>query len=88
MMMPMFAPRMHPGCFQAITLLEDCFSNDKLALTAELKQEVPIVITVTNAGTTKHSFPGHRDPPNSIIEVFKYQCLIICRSVVQMSALI
>ena len=83
--MPMFGPRMHQGCFQMIFLLDDCICHGKLALSAELEQEVSIFITATNVIPTKDSFPGHRVPPNSSIEVAKYQNLVICKSVVQMS---
>ena len=54
--LPMLGPRMHPACFQAIFLLEDCVRNGKCALTAELEKEATIVITVTNAVSTKHSY--------------------------------
>ena len=33
--MPMFGPRKHPGCLQAIFLPEDCVGNGELALSAE-----------------------------------------------------
>ena len=50
---------MHQGCFQAIFLEEECIRNGELALSAELEQEAPIAITVTNAVPTKDSFPGN-----------------------------
>ena len=56
--MPMFGPRMHLSCFQTIFMLEENVHNGKMALGAELKQEAPIVITVTNAVPIKDFFPG------------------------------
>ena len=77
---------MHPGCIQAIILLEDCISNGELALSAELEQEATIVMTVTNAVPSKDSFPGNCVPHNSSSEVALFQDLIICKSFVQISA--
>ena len=57
-MMPMFRLWMHPGCCDAIFLMKDCVGNGESALSAELEQEAPIVITFTNAMPTKDSFPG------------------------------
>ena len=48
-----------PGCSQAIFLLEDWVRYDELVLSAELKQESPIVVTVTKAVPMTDSFPGH-----------------------------
>ena len=56
--MSLFGPKMHPGCFQAIFLLDDCTRNGVLALGTELVHVAPIVIAVTNAMPTKDSFPG------------------------------
>ena len=53
--MPMFGPKMHPWCFQAIFLWEDSVRNGKLALSAALKQEAPIIITATYAVPTEDS---------------------------------
>ena len=52
----MFRPRMHPSCFQAIFLSEDCIGNSELVLRAVLKQKAPIVITLTNAVPTNDFF--------------------------------
>ena len=82
----MYGRRMRPTCFEAIFLLEDWIRNDKLALSAELKQKAPIVVIDTNAVLTKDSFPGHWVPPNTSIEAAKYQDLIICRNIAKMSA--
>ena len=32
----MLRPTMHPGCFQIVSLLEDCVCNGELLLRAEL----------------------------------------------------
>ena len=84
--MPMFWPRIQPGCFQAIFLLEDCARYCKMALCAELMQEASIVITVTSSLLTMDSFPCHWDHPNSSIDVAMYQDLITCMSVAKRSA--
>ena len=76
---------MHPGSFQAVFLLKDCVGDDKLALCAELEQEVPIVITITNAMSSKDSLPHLTVLPNSSIEVAKDKDLVIFRSVVRES---
>ena len=59
--MPMLRRRMHPSCFHAVFLLEDCISNGELVLGAEasIEQEASIVIIVANAVPTKDSFTGH-----------------------------
>ena len=67
----MFRPRVHPGGFQAVFLLEGCVGDGELVLCAELEQEAPVVVTVTNAVSSKDSFPGLRIPPNSSVEVAK-----------------
>ena len=33
----MFGPRMHPGCFKSVLLLEDGVGDDKLQLSAKLQ---------------------------------------------------
>ena len=50
---PMLGPRMHPSCFQAIFLSEDCIRNRDLVLSANLEQVSPIAITVAKAAPTK-----------------------------------
>ena len=79
----MFGQRMYPGFFTAIFLLDDCIGNGELALNAELEQEMPIVITVTNAVPPKDLFSGHSVPPNSSIKVTKNQDLIIYKRIVK-----
>ena len=68
---------MHPGCLQAIFLLEDGFRNVVLALSAKLEQSAPIFITVTNAVPSKDSFPGYCVHPHSSVEIAKYHDLVI-----------
>ena len=82
----MFRPRVHPGGFQAVFLLEGCVGDGELVLCAELEQEAPVVVTVTNAMSSKDSFPGLRIPPNSSVEVAKDEDLAVFRGVVQESA--
>ena len=57
--MQMLKSRMHPGCFQAIFLLENCVRNGELKVSAEFKQDTPIVITVANAVPITGAFQGH-----------------------------
>ena len=52
----MFGPRMHPGCFKSVLLLEDGVGN-KLLLSTKLQQQAPVVVAVTNV-SAKYSFPG------------------------------
>ena len=82
----MFLPRVHPGSFQAVFLLKDCVVDDKLVLCAELEQEAPIVVTVTNAMSSEDSLPGLTVLPNSSVEVAKDKDLVGFTSVVQESA--
>ena len=67
----MFVLRMHPGCLQTILLLEDGVGDDKLLLRAELQQQAPVVIAVSNAVSAKYSFPGNCVLAHSSIEVTK-----------------
>ena len=57
--MPMFGPRTHQNCYQAIFLLEDCNGNAKLVLSAKLEQELPIIIAAKNAVPTKEFLSDH-----------------------------
>ena len=50
-------------------------------LCAERKQEAPIVVTVTNAVSSKDSLPGLRVLPNSTVEVAKVEDLVVFRDV-------
>ena len=77
---------MYPGCIQVIFLLEDCVRNGEMELSAELVKEAPNVTSDINAVPTNDSFPYQCVPRHTSIEVAKYQDLIICRNVVQMSA--
>ena len=81
----MFGSRVHPVCFQAVFLLEDCVGNDELMLCTEFEQEAPIVITVPNALSSKDSFPGLGVPPNSSVKVANNEDLVTCRGVIQES---
>ena len=56
--MPILGPKMHPGCFQAILLLEYCIGNSNWALSAELEKEAPIVIAVAIDVPINDSLPG------------------------------
>ena len=76
----MFRPRVHPGGFQAVFLLEGCVGDGELVLCAELEQEAPVVVTVTNAVSSKDSFPGLRIPPNSSVEVANGRRIDMMRS--------
>ena len=77
---------MNPGGFQAVFLLEDCVGDGELVLCAELEQEAAVVVTVTNAMSSKDSLPGLRVLPNSSVEVAKDEDLVVFRGVVQDSA--
>ena len=77
---------MHPGSFQAVLLLKDCVGDDKLVLCAELEQEAPIVVTVTDTMSSEDSLPRLTVLPNSGVEVAEDKDLVVFRSVVQESA--
>lgn len=49
--MPMFGPRMHPGGFETVLLLEDGVGDDEFLLIARLQQQAPVVFAVTNGVT-------------------------------------
>ena len=76
----------HPGCFQAVFLLEDRVGNDELVLCTELEQKVPVVVTVPNAVSSEDSSPGLGVPLNSCVKVANNEDLVDCRGVVQESA--
>ena len=78
---PMFGPRMYPGCFKSVLFLGDGVGEDKLLLSAMLQQQVPVVVAVTNAMSAKYSFPGIYILANSCIEITKDYHLVICRGV-------
>ena len=73
-------------CLGFAILLEGCVGDGELVLCAELEQEAPVVVTVTNAVSSKDSFPGLGIPPNSSVEVAKDEDLVVFRGVVQESA--
>ena len=56
--LPMFGPKMHPGCLKSVHLVEDGIGEDKLMLSAKLQQQEPFVVGVTDAVSAKYSFPG------------------------------
>ena len=77
---------MQPGCLQTVLLLKDGVDDDQLLLRAQLQQQAPIVIAVSNAMSTKHSFPGSCVLAHSGIEVAKDYHLIICRGALEEAA--
>ena len=82
----MFGPRMHPGCFKSVLLLEDGVGDDKLLLSAKLQQQAPIVIVVANATSAKYYFPGICILAHSSIEITKDYNLVICRGALETAA--
>ena len=55
----MFGPRMHAPCFQTVPLLEDGAGDDQFPLRANLQQQTPLTIAVTNAVPAKYAFLGN-----------------------------
>ena len=55
---PIFGPRMHPGCFKSVLLLEDGVDDDNVLLSVELQQQTLVVVAITNALSPKYFFPG------------------------------
>ena len=74
----MFEPRMHPGCFMHVILLEYGVGDDKLPRSAKLRQKAPVVIAVTNTVSATYSFPGICILAHSSIEITKYYPLVVC----------
>ena len=83
---PMFGPRMHPGCFKSVFLLEDGVGDDKWLLSAKLQQQTPVVVAVTNAIFVKYSFLGMCILAHSSIETTKDYRLIVCRGALKRAA--
>lgn len=83
--MPMFEPRMHPGCFKIVFLLEDGVDNVKLMLSAKLQLQGPVFIAATNAVSEKYSFPGICNLANSGIETAKNSHIFVCRGALERS---
>ena len=81
--MPVFRPRVHPGCFQTIFLLEGSVSDDEMLLCAEFQQKASVVIAISNAVFPKDSFPGLCILTHSGIEITKDYHFIISRGVLQ-----
>ena len=77
--------RLHPASFKAVFLVKDCVGDGKSVLCAELEQEAPIIVTVTNTVSSKDSLPGFRVLPNSSVEVAKDKDLVVFRNVDQES---
>ena len=77
---------MHPGCFQTVFLLEDGVCDDELLLCAELQQQVPIVIAVSNPMAAEYPFPGVCIFAHSGTEIAKYYDLVICRDALEKAA--
>ena len=76
---PMFRPRMHPGCYKSLLLLEDGVGDDMLLLNAKIQQQALVIVAVTNAVSAKYSFPGICILAHSSIEITKDYHLVVCR---------
>ena len=76
---PMFGPGMHPGCLQAVFLLEDGVCDGELLLCTELQQQAPVVIAVTNTMFPNDSFPSFRIFAHPGVEVTKDYDFVVCR---------
>ena len=83
---PVFRPRMHPGCLQTVLLLEDGVGDNKMLLRAELQQQAPVVVAVSNTVSAKYSFPGNCVLAHSSIEVAKNYHLVVCRGALEKAA--
>ena len=66
-----FGPRMHPGYFKPVFLLEDGVGDNMLLLSAKLQQQAPVVVAVTNSMSVKYSFLGICILACSSIEITK-----------------
>ena len=81
----MFGPRMYPGCFKSVLLLEDGVGDDKLLLSAKVQQQAPVV-AVTNTVSTKYSFTGFCILAHSSIEITKDYHLVVFRGALETAA--
>ena len=82
----MFGPRMHPGRFKSVLLLEGGVGDDKLLLNAKPQQQESVVVTVTNAVSAKYSFPGICILTPSSIEITKDYHLVVFRGALETAA--
>ena len=80
---PIFGPRLHPGCFKSVLLLEDGVGDDKLVLSEKLQQQVPVVFAVTNDVSAKYSFLGIYILAHSSIENINDYHLVVCRDALE-----
>ena len=79
---PMIWPRMHPGCFKSVLLLEDV-GDDKFLLSAKLQQKATIVVAVTKAVSATYFLPGICILAHSSIEINKDYYHIVCRGALE-----
>ena len=84
----MFGPRMRSGCFKSVLLLEEGFGDGKLLLSAELQQQAPVVVAVTNAVCAKYSFPGICLLAHPIIEINKDYHLVVSMGALETSVVL
>lgn len=78
------------GCIQVVFrmsfLLEDGIGDDKLLFHAKLKQQAPIFVAVSDAVSTKNSFPGNCVLAHSGVKVPKDYYFVVCRGALEEAA--